>query len=107
VSLPCRSESVPRVSFGGGIHHCVGARLARIEAEIAIATLIRRLPKMQLDDIERSWRQAFVLRRLNKLPASCRADEGVKTDGPVPHQTDAIRALPPYTVVGPAENGHR
>jgi cytochrome P450 len=59
------------LSFGGGIHYCVGAQLARIEAEIAIATLLRRLPNLHLDDVERpDWRQTFVLRGLNKLPAS-------------------------------------
>jgi cytochrome P450 len=59
------------LSFGGGIHYCVGAQLARIEAEIAIATLLRRLPHLRLDDIEHpDWRQTFVLRGLNKLPAS-------------------------------------
>jgi cytochrome P450 len=59
------------LSFGGGIHYCVGAQLARIEDEIAIATLLRRLPKLQPDDIERpDWRQTFVLRGPNKLPAS-------------------------------------
>jgi cytochrome P450 len=59
------------LSFGGGIHYCVGAQLARIEAEIAIATLLRRLPNLRLNEIERpEWRQTFVLRGLNKLPAS-------------------------------------
>ena len=59
------------LSFGGGIHYCVGAQLARIEAEIAISTLLRRLPNLRLDEIERpDWRQTFVLRGLNKLPAS-------------------------------------
>jgi hypothetical protein len=43
----------------------------RIEVEIAIATLLRRLPKLQPDDIEHpDWRQIFVLRGPNKLPAS-------------------------------------
>jgi cytochrome P450 len=36
------------LSFGGGIHHCLGAQLARIEAEIAIATLLRRLPELSI-----------------------------------------------------------
>jgi hypothetical protein len=65
----------PRISFrprGGGIHYCVGAQLARIEAEIAITTLLRRLPDLRLDNIDHpDWRQTFVLRGLNKLPASC------------------------------------
>jgi len=69
--LDISRRDVHPLSFGGGIHYCVGAQLARIEAEIAIATLLRRLPHLHLDDIEHSdWRQTFVLRGLNKLPAS-------------------------------------
>ncbi len=65
-----RSDIRP-LSFGGGIHYCLGAQLARIEGEIAIATLLRRLPTLQLDDPDHpDWRQTFVLRGLNKLPAS-------------------------------------
>ena len=59
------------LSFGGGIHFCLGAQLARIEAEVAIATLLRRLPRLRLDDAEHPvWRPAFVLRGLKELPAS-------------------------------------
>jgi len=69
--LDITRRDVQPVSFGGGIHYCLGAQLARIEAEIAIATLLRRLPNLQLNDIEHpDWRQTFVLRGLNKLPAS-------------------------------------
>jgi cytochrome P450 len=58
-------------SFGGGIHFCLGAQLARIEAEIAISTLLRTLPGLSLDDPEHpEWRQTFVLRGLKALPAS-------------------------------------
>jgi len=64
-----RSEIRP-LSFGGGIHYCVGAQLARIEGEIAITTLLRRLPDLRLDDLGHpDWRQTFVLRGLNKLGA--------------------------------------
>jgi cytochrome P450 len=64
-------RDVRPLSFGGGIHYCVGAQLARIEAEIAVATLLRRLPDLRLDNIDHpDWRQTFVLRGLNKLPAS-------------------------------------
>jgi cytochrome P450 len=69
--LDISRRDVRPFSFGGGIHYCVGAQLARIEAEIAIATLLRRLPNLRLEDIENpDWRQTFVLRGLNKLPAS-------------------------------------
>jgi cytochrome P450 len=58
------------LSFGGGIHYCIGAQLARIEGEIAIGTLLRRLPNLRLSDVDHpDWRQTFVLRGLNKLPA--------------------------------------
>ena len=50
---------------------CLGAQLARIEAEIAIATLLPRLPELKLDNAESpQWRPTFVLRGLTKLPAS-------------------------------------
>src|SRR6202166_5148073 len=59
------------LSFGGGIHFCLGAQLARIEAEIAISSLLRRLPDLRLDDAENpQWRPTFVLRGLKNLPAS-------------------------------------
>ena len=69
--LDIKRADVRPLSFGGGIHYCLGAQLARIEGEIAIATLLRRLPELRLDDIDHpDWRQTFVLRGLNKLPAS-------------------------------------
>jgi cytochrome P450 len=58
------------MSFGGGIHYCLGAQLARIEGEVAITTLLRRLPGLKIDNLDRpDWRQTFVLRGLNSLPA--------------------------------------
>ena len=42
--LDIARPNIRPLSFGGGIHFCLGAQLARIEAEIAIATLLRRLP---------------------------------------------------------------
>jgi cytochrome P450 len=69
--LDITRPNVRPLSFGGGIHFCLGAQLARIEAEVAIATLLRRLPELQLDDAENpEWRPTFVLRGLNRLPAS-------------------------------------
>jgi len=69
--LDIRRPNVRPLSFGGGIHFCLGAQLARIEAEIAISTLLRRLPELRLDDAENpEWRPTFVLRGLKRLPAS-------------------------------------
>jgi cytochrome P450 len=69
--LDITRPNVRPLSFGGGIHFCLGAQLARIEAEVAIATLLRRLPELRLDDAENpEWRPTFVLRGLKRLPAS-------------------------------------
>jgi cytochrome P450 len=69
--LDITRPNVKPLSFGGGIHFCLGAQLARIEAEIAIATLLRRLPDLRIDDVETpEWRPTFVLRGLKQLPAS-------------------------------------
>ena len=70
-SLDIKRPNVRPLSFGGGIHHCLGAQLARIEAEIAISTLLKRLPGLRLDDaVNPEWRPTFVLRGLKRLPAS-------------------------------------
>jgi cytochrome P450 len=69
--LDITRPNVKPLSFGGGIHHCLGAQLARIEAEIAIATLLRRLPHLRIEDIESpEWRPTFVLRGLRRLRCS-------------------------------------
>jgi hypothetical protein len=69
--LDITRPNVRPLSFGGGIHFCLGAQLARIEAEIAIQTLLRRLPDLRLDDADNpEWRPTFVLRGLKRLPAS-------------------------------------
>ena len=69
--LDITRPNVKPLSFGGGIHFCLGAQLARIEAEIAINTLLRRIPSLRLDDAENpEWRPTFVLRGLKRLPAS-------------------------------------
>jgi len=39
-------------SFGGGIHFCLGAQLARIETEIALNTLFRRLPSLRIENLD-------------------------------------------------------
>lgn len=59
------------LSFGGGIHFCLGAQLARIEAAVVFETILRRLPNLRLVDPNHpKWRPSFVLRGLTELPVA-------------------------------------
>jgi cytochrome P450 len=57
------------VAFGGGIHHCLGAALARMEGQIAFATLLDRFPRLELAGTPER-RPTFTLRGLETLPVS-------------------------------------
>ncbi len=63
----CRQEN-RHLAFGHGIHYCLGAPLARLEADIAFTTLLRRLPHPQVNLQEVEWASGMVFRGLNKLP---------------------------------------
>ncbi len=59
------------LSFGGGIHFCLGAQLARIEAAVVFETVLRRLPNLRLvDPGHPKWRTSFTLRGLTELPVA-------------------------------------
>lgn len=55
------------VAFGFGIHYCLGAPLARIEAQAAFSTLLRRMPELRQAG-EPEWGGTFILRGVKKLP---------------------------------------
>ncbi len=58
------------VSFGGGIHHCLGAQLARIEGEISLGRLHARLPKLNvINPHTPEWKPTITLRGVVSLPA--------------------------------------
>ncbi|MDQ1476544.1 MAG: hypothetical protein QOE62_1773 [Actinomycetota bacterium] len=64
-------RSVPRrhVAFGRGIHHCVGAPLARMEARIVLAVLLARTTAITLDaDHPPRWVNSLMARRHEELP---------------------------------------
>jgi cytochrome P450 len=63
------------LAFGQGIHYCLGAPLALAEAQIAIQTLLRRLPQPEAAfDIDApEWGQSFILRGLKRLPITSSA----------------------------------
>jgi cytochrome P450 PksS len=58
------------LAFGKGIHHCLGASLARMEAQIAIDALLHRFPNLRLAEAPESlrWQRGLFLRGLEKLP---------------------------------------
>lgn len=60
------------VAFADSIHYCLGAALARVEAQIAINTLIQQLPDLKLASNQLEWRPSIVLRGLKALPVSCK-----------------------------------
>ena len=58
------------VAFGYGIHFCLGAPLARVEGQIALATLVQRLPKLALATDQPQFRMSLTLRGLSSLPVT-------------------------------------
>ncbi len=60
------------VAFGYGPHYCIGAGLARLEAQLALASLIQHVPEMQLRTEAVEYHPVFYLRALKSLPISTR-----------------------------------
>lgn len=54
----------PHITFGGGVHYCLGAPLARLELQVAIPTLLKRFPNLHILGDEPQFRNAFVIRGL-------------------------------------------
>jgi cytochrome P450 len=50
------------IAFGHGAHFCLGASLARTEAQIAVSTLLRRFPDFDGEEDPRDWKRSTVLR---------------------------------------------
>ena len=62
------------LAFGGGIHHCIGAALSRLELAEALPALFRHYPNLQLLDAEPDWRESAAFHSLNSLGVRLGAD---------------------------------
>jgi cytochrome P450 len=73
-----RTES-RHLAFGHGIHHCLGAPLARMEGQLAIGELLRRFPTLRLavpvEELHWAHGDGLVLRGLSELPVIAGAAE--------------------------------
>jgi len=59
----------PHISFGAGIHFCLGAPLARIELACSFGALLRKAPGLRLD-AEPEWKPGYIIRGLRELAVS-------------------------------------
>lgn len=68
-----RAEN-PHLAFGHGIHHCLGAPLARLEGRTALGTLLARFPRLRLavPTEQLTWRPGVILNGLDALPVRLR-----------------------------------
>ena len=71
-TLDLEREDLKHVGFGRGSHYCLGAPLARVEADMALRTLFARLPGLRLaiDEEDLYWRPIPLFRSLASLPVA-------------------------------------
>jgi cytochrome P450 len=68
-ALDVTRKNVRHLAFGQGIHFCLGAPLARLEAPIALNAMLERFPNLRLSTrAEPEWGTNFILHGLKKLP---------------------------------------
>ena len=69
---PARDATAPHLAFGHGVHHCLGASLARLEGRIALGSLLARLPDLRLavPVADLRWRPSVLMHGLAALPCS-------------------------------------
>jgi cytochrome P450 PksS len=70
--LDITRENVKHLAFGQGAHYCVGAPLARLEGQIALQTLVERMPNLGLATAPQTlrWRPGLTVRGLEALPVA-------------------------------------
>ena len=80
-TLDVTREGANNISFGRGIHHCLGAPLARIEARIAFEVLLERFDEIGFGASEAVWKPNIVLRGMQEFPIRVRHRAGRSVAG--------------------------
>jgi cytochrome P450 len=65
-----RKDAHRHLAFSGGIHFCLGAGLSRVEAQVGLTTLLRRLPGLTIPEQKLRWKSGSTIRTLESLPAA-------------------------------------
>ncbi|MDQ1499369.1 MAG: hypothetical protein QOI86_2709, partial [Actinomycetota bacterium] len=68
-----RDNTMRHLGFGNGIHHCLGAALARMEARAAFTTMLGQLPVMEPVEAHPRWIPTLISRTQSALPVRIRA----------------------------------
>jgi cytochrome P450 len=58
------------VAFGSGVHHCLGATLARLEGQEVFKALAERFPNLQIETDDLEYQPSITFRSLKSLPVS-------------------------------------
>jgi nocardicin N-oxygenase len=68
---PDRTDN-PHLAFGGGVHYCLGANLARLELDVVLSGLVSRFPALRLavGEAALAWDDRAVIKRLDALPVA-------------------------------------
>ncbi|MFY1700078.1 MULTISPECIES: cytochrome P450 [unclassified Solwaraspora] len=71
-ALDLAREPNPHIGFGHGVHHCLGAQLARMELQVAVEAVLRHLPGLRLAVPEEQlvWKSGLIVRGLRSMPVS-------------------------------------
>jgi cytochrome P450 len=70
--LDLTRQANPHLGFGHGVHHCIGAQLARMELQVVLETLVDRTPGLRLavPEPELTWKSGLLVRGLVAMPVS-------------------------------------
>ncbi len=60
----------PHVAFGAGVHHCLGATIARVEGQEVFRALAERYPNLEIKPHKAEYQPTMALRSMKQLPVS-------------------------------------